>query len=341
MFFLHDAVHGNKNDGSEDMEQQAECSLDEGSEASGECLQRKGYVVDTSSFVTVSQVYVAQVESLRDSFPSFDDKKNGGEESTSIGAVGAGSNVIKSSKRVAPAKYSIHHPLFENSTTAMSTTSKQNVVASSSSSHSSNLEYNSLVSEDEVVLVDAIRKPGISNSISRAFHRAGPRKLLHFDPSKVNAAIVTCGGLCPGLNNVIRELVHSLYYLYGANQVWGVRGGFHGFHAKNRQEDAVIGNPNSPILLTNALVENIHHEGGTVLRSSRGGFDINEIIRFLQDKDIKHLYIIGGDGTHRGAYAIHQECRARGLNVAIAGIPKTIVRVIVVLFCTLYLELHV
>lgn len=80
---------------------------------------------------------------------------------------------------------------------------------------------------------------------SRAFHRGGPRKLLHFDPSAVNAAIVTCGGISPGLNNVIRELVHSLTNLYGAKKVWGITGGYQGFH-----------NPDyAPILLTNESVE--------------------------------------------------------------------------------------
>jgi 6-phosphofructokinase 1 len=92
-----------------------------------------------------------------------------------------------------------------------------------------------------------------------------------------------------GLNNVIRELVHSLYYLYGAKQVYGITGGFHGFHKDEFK----------PIKLTNAMVENIHHEGGTVLRSSRGGFDIDKILDFLVAKDISQLYVIGGDGTHR------------------------------------------
>lgn len=119
--------------------------------------------------------------------------------------------------------------------------------------------------------------------------------------------------LTAGLNNVIRELTHSLYYLYGANKVYGITGGFHGFHKPEFE----------PILLTNDLVENIHHDGGTVLRSSRGGFDIDKILAFLKAKDISQLYIIGGDGTHRGAYAIHKECVARGLNVAVAGLPKT------------------
>jgi 6-phosphofructokinase 1 len=115
---------------------------------------------------------------------------------------------------------------------------------------------------------------------------------------------------------VIRELVHSLYYLYGAKTVYGVRGGFNGFRRENPDYD--------PVVLTNELVENIHHEGGTILRSSRGGFDIDKIIEFLTSRDISQLYVIGGDGTHRGAYAIHKACQERNLNIAVAGIPKTI-----------------
>ena len=37
-------------------------------------------------------------------------------------------------------------------------------------------------------------------------HRAGPREKIYFKPEQVKAAIVTCGGLCPGLNDVIRQV---------------------------------------------------------------------------------------------------------------------------------------
>jgi 6-phosphofructokinase 1 len=167
--------------------------------------------------------------------------------------------------------------------------------------------------DTDLVLVDIVRSKGQA-PLSRAFVEAGPRKQLHFDPSTVNAAIVTCGGLCPGLNNVIRELTHSLYYLYGAKKVYGITGGFGGFWKEDYQ----------PILMTNIMVENIHHDGGTVLRSSRGGFDMEKILQFLRDYDIQQLYVIGGDGTHRGAYAIHQACIEEEMNISIAGIPKTI-----------------
>lgn len=264
-----------------------ECSIND--EDAAACLSSAGYIQQQEPFMRVSQVFVAQVESLRDSHPSFEDSSSNG------------SNLIKFHKRNKRGKHHLH--------------CKNEDRCPDGNTHVANMEYNTLVGEDDVVLVDVVRKPGMS-SVSRAFPAAGPRKFLHFDPGTVNAAIVTCGGLCPGLNNVIRELVHSLYYLYGAKTVYGVRGGFNGFRRENPDYD--------PVVLTNELVENIHHEGGTILRSSRGGFDIDKIIEFLTSRDISQLYVIGGDGTHRGAYAIHKACQERNLNIAVAGIPKTI-----------------
>ena len=164
-----------------------------------------------------------------------------------------------------------------------------------------------------LVLVDTIRKPGMP-AISRAFYRAGRRSRLHFDPSAVRAAICTCGGLCPGLNNVIRELVRTLITQYGVDAVYGITGGWNGFV-----------NPNyEPVLLTTEWVDSIHHAGGSALKTSRGGLDIDCVVQFLQNYRINQLYILGGDGTHRAAYKVHEACRNRCLNIAVAGIPKTI-----------------
>lgn len=173
-----------------------------------------------------------------------------------------------------------------------------------------NSVYNQLVSDDEFIISDIVRRRRGHGS-SEAFVRAGPRALLHFNPSEVRAAIVTCGGLCPGLNNVIRELVHALHQLYNINSVLGIRGGYNGFSKE-------------PIPLTMDIVADCHHSGGTVLASSRGGFDIETIISFLNRYKINQLYVIGGDGTHRGALTISSECFARQMNVAVVGIPKTI-----------------
>ncbi|XP_042060131.1 ATP-dependent 6-phosphofructokinase 6-like isoform X1 [Salvia splendens] len=144
------------------------------------------------------------------------------------------------------------------------------------------------------------------------FRRAGPRQQVYFASDDVLACIVTCGGLCPGLNTVIREIVHSLDYMYGVTKVLGIEGGYRGFYSKNT------------INLTPKLCNDIHKRGGTIIGSSRGGHDTTKIVDNIQDRGINQVYIIGGDGTLRGANVIYEEIRKRGLKVAVAGIPKTI-----------------
>lgn len=175
------------------------------------------------------------------------------------------------------------------------------------------IAYNQVVDED-FIIDGIVRKPS-SNRGVEAFVRAGPRPSLHFNPTKVNAAIVTCGGLCPGLNNVIRELVHALKYLYNNDKIYGIKGGFNGFSNDESYKH---------IMLDAASVADCHHQGGTILASSRGGFDLDRIIDFLTKYDISQLYVIGGDGTHRGANAISEEVVRRKLNISVVGIPKTI-----------------
>lgn len=183
-----------------------------------------------------------------------------------------------------------------------------------------NMKYHKILANDDYVLRDIVRKNDKDKgdkAMCEAFLRAGPRKETHFDPADVTAAIVTCGGLCPGLNNVIRDLTHSLFHLYGAKRVIGVRGGYHGFSEES-------GAGFEPVELTVEYVDDIHHEGGTILASSRGGFDIEVIMNFLTENKVDQLYVIGGDGTHRGANFISETCIARKMNVAVVGIPKTI-----------------
>ncbi|CAA0840795.1 ATP-dependent 6-phosphofructokinase 3 [Striga hermonthica] len=135
---------------------------------------------------------------------------------------------------------------------------------------------------------------------------------VYFESDDVHACIVTCGGLCPGLNTVIREIVCGLNHMYGVKRVVGINGGYGGFYSRNT------------IALTPTTVNDIHKRGGTILGTSRGGHDTKKIVDSIQDRKINQVYIIGGDGTQKGAAVIFEEIRRRGLKVAVAGIPKTI-----------------
>ncbi len=232
----------------------------------------------TKIAVKLDEVYLWEVEHLSHFFES-----EGKDLDNVMHAVGSNSTFVKSRENA---------PLLTRKSTDTSNTD------------ATKTQYNAIMGAHECILVDLVRKPpksGDDIQSSRALLRAGPRKELHFHPDTVNVAIVTCGGLCPGLNNVVREVTNSLYYLYNIKgKVYGIRGGYKGFH------DPAL----PPIVLTPEIVENIHHSGGTVLTSSRGGFDLDKIITFLKKYKIKQLYVIGGDGTHRGAYRIHEGCLA-------------------------------
>ena len=142
---------------------------------------------------------------------------------------------------------------------------------------------------------------------------AGPRSELFFEPSKIGIGIVTCGGLCPGLNNVIRDLVLSAWHLYGVRQIIGFRYGYRG-----------LVDPEFQIVLRPAMVKDINEQGGSILSSSRGEQKVSRMVDSLVDSGISVLFVIGGDGSMRGALAICQEIERRGLDIGVIGIPKTI-----------------
>jgi len=144
---------------------------------------------------------------------------------------------------------------------------------------------------------------------------AGPRPLIYFDPSKVKAGIVTCGGLCPGINDVIRSVVMTLYYSYGVDKILGFRYGLQGFIPKYKHKVVEL-NPE--------VVKDIHTMGGTFLGTSRGHQPTEEIVDTLERMNIQILFMIGGDGTFRAAYKIKEEIDRRRLKIAVIGIPKTI-----------------
>jgi 6-phosphofructokinase 1 len=147
------------------------------------------------------------------------------------------------------------------------------------------------------------------------FELAGPRAKLFFDAEKTCAGIVTCGGLCPGLNNVIRSLFLQLHYGYGVKEVLGFRGGYGGLDPACGVE---------PVKITPMLVDGIHQEGGTILGTSRGPVDIARAVDNLTARKVNILFILGGDGTQRGANDLYQEARKRGYALSIVGVPKTI-----------------
>jgi 6-phosphofructokinase 1 len=147
-----------------------------------------------------------------------------------------------------------------------------------------------------------------------SFEKAGPRARLFFDPARVKAAIVTCGGLCPGLNNVIRSAYRQLCN-YGVHEVWGIRYGYRGLNPEAGLE---------PLRITDDLVDDIHRDGGTLLGSSRGSQPVDAMVAFLRQRGLNVLLTLGGDGTQRGAHELAAEAQRQGYPLAVVGIPKTI-----------------
>ena len=147
------------------------------------------------------------------------------------------------------------------------------------------------------------------------FELAGPRGQIFFDPSKLKCALVTCGGLCPGINDIIRSIVLELHYAYGVRHIFGIRYGLQGFIAKYGHD---------LVDLTPETVVNIHDRGGTVLGSSRGPQEIDEIVDSMERMNIGLLFMIGGDGTLTAAGQVANTIIDRGLKIGVVGVPKTI-----------------
>jgi 6-phosphofructokinase 1 len=154
-----------------------------------------------------------------------------------------------------------------------------------------------------------------NNRTPISFELAGPRNKIYFDPKKLKCAIVTCGGLCPGLNDVIRGVVMALYHMYGVRNILGIRYGYEGFIPRYGHD---------LLELSPDKVDGIHDIGGTILGSSRGHQEIGDIVDAIERLNLGILFTIGGDGTLRAAESIDQEMRRRQLKCAVAGIPKTI-----------------
>ncbi len=159
------------------------------------------------------------------------------------------------------------------------------------------------------------RRPGKPVDEGVLFELAGPREQLFFDPPTTRAGIVTCGGLCPGLNNVIRSLFRELHDGYGMPEILGFRMGYRGLDPARALE---------PFVLNHTMVDDIHKHGGTFLGTSRGPVEIDAAVANLIARKVDMLFCIGGDGTQRGASALYEACKARGHPLAVVGVPKTI-----------------
>ncbi|MBK1787465.1 ATP-dependent 6-phosphofructokinase [Prauserella cavernicola] len=171
---------------------------------------------------------------------------------------------------------------------------------------------------DRVLLEDTVSmlaEHSLPSGEAPSFEAAGPRRKIYFDPAQVTAGIVTCGGLCPGLNNVIRGLVKELSVHYKVKRVLGFRNGLQGLTAEHRHDT---------IELTPERVRDIHSAGGTILGSSRGGQDADEMVDSLVLRGVDVMFVIGGDGGMRAATLLSEAIRARGLDIAVIGVPKTI-----------------
>lgn len=153
--------------------------------------------------------------------------------------------------------------------------------------------------------------PGLPDS----FEKAGPRERIYFEPGTTTAAILSAGGLCPGINDVVRAAVLELRHGYGVQRVLGIRHGFAGLDPARAR---------APLLLTLEAVRDVHHRSGSILGTSRGPHDPDVMVETLRGHGIAALIAIGGDGTMRAAHAIHSAARARGWPLAVVGLPKTI-----------------
>jgi len=174
------------------------------------------------------------------------------------------------------------------------------------------------VTDDQYIRLATQAKPGVQPPLKKTqlLELAGPREFLYFAPAYVHAGIVTCGGLCPGINDVIRAVVRCLWFRYGVRRITGIRYGYKGFLPEYQFGTKIL-NPD--------VVDDIHKIGGSYLGSARGGGrDTAKIVDTMEQLNLNVLFTIGGDGTQHGTLEIAREIDRRKLKIAIVGIPKTV-----------------
>ncbi len=171
------------------------------------------------------------------------------------------------------------------------------------------------VSDSERTLYRPTTRSDDEPKMTAGFELAGPRKKIYFDPTKTRCGIVTCGGLCPGLNDVIRAIVLQLHHHYGVETIYGFRYGYEGLVPRHGHK---------PLMLDTEVVSQIHQHGGSILSSSRGPQSSEEMVDALERLNIQVLFAIGGDGTLRGVLDLTREIEKRGLKIGVVAVPKTI-----------------
>jgi len=171
------------------------------------------------------------------------------------------------------------------------------------------------VDESQRVPATILRTVDAPSEDSLLFELAGAREHLFFNPSETRAGIVTCGGLCPGLNDVVRSLFLEMHHAYGVRDVLGFRWGYQGLDPEHGAE---------PLVLTHEMVDRIHLQAGTILGTSRGPVDKARAVENLIRRRVNILFTIGGDGTQRGAREFFEEAKRQGHALSVVGIPKTI-----------------
>ena len=183
------------------------------------------------------------------------------------------------------------------------------------------IDFDRFVNEEDAALVNITRRlvapkrKSVKPVDPKYFEPAGPREKVFFDPSKAKCAVVTCGGLCPGLNDVIRAIVMTAHHTYKVPSVLGIQFGLAGFIPEEGYD---------VVELTPDKVSRIHEFGGTVLGSSRGPQDPDAIVDALERMNVSILFMIGGDGTMRAASKVTTAIAKRGLRISVVGLPKTI-----------------
>ncbi len=172
------------------------------------------------------------------------------------------------------------------------------------------------ISDDAKIIVD-VKMDNLKTPLKKNifFDQAGPREKIYFDPSKLKCAIATCGGLCPGLNDIIRSIVLELYHIYNVKTIYGIKHGLQGF-IPEFEHDVVQLHPES--------VSGIQNRGGSILGSSRGTQNIDVIVDCLERMNVGILFMVGGDGTLMASKKIAEKIEKRDLKISIVGIPKTI-----------------